>query len=592
MIQRLLTSLLTVRHDYRTPLNTMRAQIILPFSLGAGTLLLLLNGLMLFNVVVQRSSALETYVLVIFPISWITCFLSVYLIQRGQLHIGLLLLGAIIFGYNFSDVMLSGSMTTGIIFPMGIIYASLAFGRRGAILAYVYTIGLLIVMWIVRSDGLLGTEEIDDLSTIVFFSGVNLTVVGLMVWLFGGTLQTVLDQLNRVISQTRATATTGQTIARILNMDELLTEAVNVIRDRFAFFHVQIFIVDEARNYANLAAATGESGQTLLAQGFQVPIGPRTVVGDAISNRQMQYVPDITQTAYRHPDELADSRSILVIPLEVGEDVIGALDIQSTRANAFTAEDIETMTIMAHQVSQAINNAQLFEAQQRNLLQNRRLFLESETNLREIERLNRQLTGDSWQEYLNEYGYEQLGVKVVGDHVEQGQVEWTNAMQQAADRRRIVMQKDGPDQIVALPISIRGEPIGAIEVRLSGQHNQSEVRNLLQAVSERMAFSLENARLFAAAQLAAEREQQINQITARLQGLTNVEDVLTTAIAALGEVLAAEQGTIRLIGPDVLQSEDASVATSTNNGQDDKPLDYTRHTTKTNIRPIKRDHKD
>jgi hypothetical protein len=61
-----------------------------------------------------------------------------------------------------------------------------------------------------------------------------------------------------------------------------------------------------------------------------------------------------------------------------------------------------------------------------------------------------------------------------------------------------------------------------------------------------MAFSLENARLFEQARMAVEREQQINQITARLQGLTSIEDVMTTAVSALGELLDAEEGAIRL----------------------------------------------
>ena len=215
------------------------------------------------------------------------------------------------------------------------------------------------------------------------------------------------------------------------------------------------------------------------------------------------------------------------------------------------------------------------------MLQNRRLFLESETNLREIERLNRQLTGDSWQEYVNERGYEQFGVKITGDHIERGALEWSPLMRQAAERRRVITQKDDTAQVMALPITIRGEPIGAIEVRLSESHNPTDVRNLLQAVTERMAFSLENARLFEQAQLSAERELQINRITAQLQGLTTIEDVLTTAVATLGGVLDAEHGSIRLMARDVIPPEmDSTIPT-----QRESPLSdvwQTSETTKPN----------
>jgi GAF domain-containing protein len=124
--------------------------------------------------------------------------------------------------------------------------------------------------------------------------------------------------------------------------------------------------------------------------------------------------------------------------------------------------------------------------------------------------------------------------------------EWTQAMRQAVERRRMVSLEDGELRILAVPINVRGLPIGVVEVRLPHHESQSEARHILQAVTERMAFSLENARLFEQARLAVEREQQINQITARLQGLTSIEDVMTTAIGALGELLDAEEGAIRL----------------------------------------------
>jgi GAF domain-containing protein len=208
-------------------------------------------------------------------------------------------------------------------------------------------------------------------------------------------------------------------------------------------------------------------------------------------------------------------------------------------------------------LSQAIQNARLFEGQQQNLLQNRRLFLESETNLREIERLNRQLTGQSWQEYIVERDPAMFGVQITGEDVSPGAAEWTPAMRQAAERRRIVSQQRGDEQTLAVPINIRGEAIGAIEVRLSGQQNQTEVRNIVQAVAERMAVNLENIRLFEQARIAAEREQQINRITARLQGLTSIEDVLSTALDTLGQALGAERGSIRLAAREVVPVEES-----------------------------------
>jgi uncharacterized protein YigA (DUF484 family) len=78
---------------------------------------------------------------------------------------------------------------------------------------------------------------------------------------------------------------------------------------------------------------------------------------------------------------------------------------------------------------------------------------------------------------------------------------------------------------------------------------------VVQAVAERMAVNLENIRLFEQARVTVEREQQINQITARLQGLTSMDDVLATALDALGQALNAEQGTIRLVTRDIIPEQ-------------------------------------
>lgn len=558
-MSKLLSYLFTLRHDYRDPVENVRARALLPFTSGVAIMLLGYFLVTLLDVMPQERASIREYALVVLAVAWLGAVISAWLIQYGHLGVSKLIIGVILFGYHAMDVLVSGSMTTGIIFPMLIIFAALAFGTRGAGLAYVYGLVALGAMYGIRSEALLGTDPIDNLGSIVTYSSVNMTAAALLMLLFTRSLESALVHANRIATQTRTTAEAGQTLARILNMDELLTRAVDLIRDRFAFYYVQIFVADGARAYANLAAGTGDIGQALLAQGFRVPIGPRTVVGDVIATGQTVYIPDLAMTAYRRLDMLPDTRTQLTLPLSAGDEIVGALDIHSLRANAFGSEDIESVRIMANLVSQAIQNARLFEAQQKSLLQNRRLFLESETNLREIERLNRQLTGHSWQEYMLEQDTSQFAAQVVGGELQPGPVEWTPAMQQTIDRRRLVIQKSEDDsQVLAVPITIRGEPVGAIEVQLSGEQSQTEVRHVLQAVSERMAFSLENVRLFDQARSAAERELQINTIAAQLQGLTTVEDVLATAINTLGEALGADSGMIRLVNVDALAAPETS----------------------------------
>jgi len=115
---------------------------------------------------------------------------------------------------------------------------------------------------------------------------------------------------------------------------------------------------------------------------------------------------------------------------------------------------------------------------------------------------------------------------------------------------------------------IRGQAIGAVEIKLDKHHNPGEARSVLQAITERMAVSLENARLFEQAQLAAEREQQINKVAAQLQGLTSVDDVMITVLSSLGSVLQADSGAIRLTGHDVPPAEATPSPPAANGGSE------------------------
>jgi GAF domain-containing protein len=568
----LLRYLFVVQHDYPDSARASRARVILLLTSGTAIMALIYGVFMTLVAVagIELRSSTTELVALIAPVLIVWSFLALWLLQRGQFNAAALMIGSLLWSLSLFSLFRDGLVPRAIILlPAALAYSGLIYGTKGTVFAMLLAWISLPLTAYLQAEGQTSAQEgpLDELMYEALVTAGMLALSAILLWIFAWNSQRALVRANRIATQTRAIAEAGQIISRILNLDELLTYSVDLVRDRFAFFHVQIYMVDEQREYANLAASTGQIGLALLAQGFRVAIGPRTVVGDAIANRDVRYVGNIVNTPYRHPQLLADARTVLVIPLFIGDDVVGALEIQSMRLNALSSEDIETMRVMANQLSQAIQNARLFEAQQHGLLQNRRLFLESETNLAEIERLNRQLTGQSWQEYLLERDRSRFSIQLIEDEIATDPVDWTPAMRLAVDHQRLVSRESGDKHILAIPISIRGQAVGAIEVHLPDRQSLSEARTMLQAVSERVAFSLENARLFEEAQIAAEREQQINLITARLQGLTSIEDVLTMAVGSLGQALQAEQGAIRLLGRDQVPPVDRTNGSQTRGAQ-------------------------
>jgi PAS domain S-box-containing protein len=175
-----------------------------------------------------------------------------------------------------------------------------------------------------------------------------------------------LANLNR-IAQRRAqllaaAAEIGRAATSTLNLETLLRTSVELIRDRFGFYHASVFIVEPGTELAVLRESTGEAGRELIARRHQLAIGSRSLVGAATATREPVIVQDVTQDpAHLKNPLLPDTRAEAVLPLLSGERVIGALDVQSTMPYSFSDEDIAILNTIADQLAVAVQNARLFD---------------------------------------------------------------------------------------------------------------------------------------------------------------------------------------------------------------------------------------
>ena len=170
-----------------------------------------------------------------------------------------------------------------------------------------------------------------------------------------------LKALQRRNAHLLASSEVAKAATQILDIRELLTRCVDLIRIHFGFYYAAIFLVDEAGEWAILRAATGEAGLELLRQGHKLGVGSKSMVGWVTANNAARIALDVGEEAIRFDNPLLPkTRSEMALPLRVRGEVIGALDVQSTSLNAFTPEDIQTIQMMADQVAIAIDNARLF----------------------------------------------------------------------------------------------------------------------------------------------------------------------------------------------------------------------------------------
>ncbi len=341
----------------------------------------------------------------------------------------------------------------------------------------------------------------------------------------------------------QAAAATSEIIGKLLKLDELLPQAIELIRERFAFYHVQIFLLDEAGENAQLAASTGSVGQLLFERHHSLPVGSRSVIGRVTSSGQPVTAND-TDAFYHRNELLPNTRSELALPIFDGDKIIGALDVQSRRYEVFNTEVIQALQVVANQLGITVRNARLFEEQEKTTNDARRLFLESETNFREIQRLNQQLTRSGWQDYL-QTRKPVSGVTLQGTALTPA-ADWTDSLRQAtSDRQAITTERNG-QRIISVPMVLDNEVIGAIEVEASETTQESDITEMVNAVAQRLALSLDKARLFEESQEATAREQRINEIVTRYQSVNNVDELLRITLQELSQSLGATHSSIRL----------------------------------------------
>ncbi len=460
-------------------------------------------------------------------------FASSYVLNRTRwpaIGAAILVYGLVAQVFIFMSVLREpGVVTATLAFaPIPVVLATLVMRSRGSILvSAVIVVGLiaatLLLPWVQPSQVIIPTVATALIASVAsasaFLRERDVTLI-----------QKQADDLNRYSESLEAeirnvitTAQVGQAITGTRNVDQLLKQVSNLIVERFdLFYHAQVFLVDEARQLAILRESTGEAGARLLARNHRLAVGSQSVIGQVTENARPIVVSDTDiDPVHRRNELLPNTRSEMALPLIAGGQVIGALDIQSTHPNAFRESDIRVFQTMADQLSVAIENARLFERAQR--------------DLQEIETLNRRLTGEGWRRFeQSRSASAPMGFEATSQGV-----------------RPVLPGEESSDQgegTLTLPLLVRGEPIGMIDVMpRSGEAPDPEMRTILEQVAERVALALDSTRLSEQALRQAEREQVLSRLSAELQATTDLDLILKAAAREASRALGTPRGFVHLI---------------------------------------------
>lgn len=334
-------------------------------------------------------------------------------------------------------------------------------------------------------------------------------------------LQKTLRQLEERSTRLTAASEISQAISLDSDKDfnRRLGKIADVIAEKTGHYHVGIFIADQNAKFVALKAAnqTSPGGQTMLARQHQLKIGGAGIVGYAAQSGQVRIALDTGADAvyFNNPD-LPQTHSEIAFPLKAGTTVIGILDIQSQQVSAFDREDIVIFETLANQVSLIVQNS-----------------LAAGTDTREV----------SWEHNEKASGYSYLPDGSIGALTAR-----QSATLAASGTLALSQPTSSSPSSLAVPVTLRDTVIGIIQIESAeGERKWSEDEiALTQAVSERAALALENARLFEEAEKNAEREKVISAITARIGESNKLEHILQSAIQELGRSLRASRTFIQI----------------------------------------------
>ncbi len=365
----------------------------------------------------------------------------------------------------------------------------------------------------------------------------------------------------------QAVAEVSRAASSILDDQELLPMAASLIRDQFDLYYVGIYQMDESGQLAELRAATGAAGRTMIEKGHKLEVGGDSLIGRCLESTQTCIASAANLAAADGYDRLLpETRAEIALPLLSRGHIIGAVTLQATAADAFGEQDLPILQTMADQLASAIANARLFQEQERRVTE---LAMVNEIGqaiaiaidvdeLLELIHLQVSRLFDATNFYIATYN-EGADTWTSAFHVEAGQQQppaqhKTEAgltgfiirsrqplLFRSSEEIRAHLQAQELATIGEIACSWLGVPLVAAdklvgvmaiqdykEENLYGQEDQT----LLSTIAAQVANTLENLRLLEETRRQAQEMQVINQVGQTATSVHDPEEVLRQLVDA------------------------------------------------------------
>jgi len=502
--------------------------------------------------------------------------LSLYILRRGNLNVS----GLIIVTFGWLGLGLQAYAADGVRDIIIIAYvaisllASIIINWRAGSIVMILSIGVLWVLAILEVNGFLQPRFQEP---IAFSRDLSFVFVAIAVLIYFSTTSLrdatirakkseqnllasnkTLQELNQTLEervnqrtaelnnanntnlqrarQFEAISQVVRAISSIQDLEILLPQITKVISEQFNIYHAGIFLLDENREFAILRAANSEGGKKMLARKHKLAVGQTGIVGFVTATGQPRIASDVGTDAmfFDNPD-LPNTHSEIALPLRYAGQIIGALDVQSTKSNAFNQNDIEILITLADQVATAIKNTLAFE--------------EVQNTVSKFQSSSNEKTYESWKVMQSRSSFG-LGFQLIGSTIKplDTPLEGKHIQQALAQNKTVFsVGEENVSSSLAIPIRLRGQTVGIINLRTNNNYQlTNDDTEIAEAVAERLSLAIESATLLQSTQHRADIERVTTDISSKISSSTRFETILQTAAQELSKALGGSDVLVQI----------------------------------------------
>ena len=364
-------------------------------------------------------------------------------------------------------------------------------------------------------------------------------------------LRASIDSLAERTQNLEMIAILSERLAAILNLEQLMEQLVQQVKERFDYYHVHIYLLDEESQSLVMAAGVGEAGAQMKAQGHRIPLDAAvSLVARAARSGEVIRVDNVRQAADWLPNPLLpDAHAEMTVPILLEGQVVGVLDVQEDEVGGLDEGDASMLRSLANQVAVAIRNARQFERVEQALAEARTLQAQYRADMWDREKVTRRNRGQVRYSRETTPGPDE-------------------ALIEASRQQALAIQKPALVSINAngasgskahkalvAPIALVDGKIGDLQFHGFDPNRRwtEEELALVEAVIDQVGQAAESLRLFDQIQERASREQLIGQISDKLRRAPSMEALLETGVSELARVLGTGRAYVRFGSPHDLQ---------------------------------------